>query len=109
MAGLQLFPVLAHAIDASMSRALFARPGDPGRGLAFLATAAVQKDIIWWVRHHCAHHRYLDTPQDPYDASKGFLWSHIGGVYRHFSHAHHLLQRMSVAVLFGDGQGEKTA
>lgn len=48
--------------------------------LAFLATAAVQKDIIWWVRHHRAHHRYLDTPQDPYDASKGFLWSHIGWV-----------------------------
>ena len=46
--------------------------------MALLATGAAQGSIWWWVRHHRAHHRYLDTDQDPYDARKGLFWSHIG-------------------------------
>lgn len=27
---------------------------------------------------HRAHHRYVDTPKDPYNVSKGIWWSHMG-------------------------------
>ena len=33
---------------------------------------------MWWVRHHRAHHQYTDTRKDPYNARRGFLFSHIG-------------------------------
>ncbi|VDC07350.1 unnamed protein product [Peniophora sp. CBMAI 1063] len=47
----------------------------------FLATAgagAVEGSIKWWSRGHRAHHRYTDTDLDPYNAHKGFWYSHIG-------------------------------
>lgn len=36
--------------------------------------------IRWWVRGHRAHHRYTDTPLDPYNAQFGLFWTHIGWV-----------------------------
>ena len=47
----------------------------------FLACAGAgqfQWSILWWTRHHRAHHRYLDSDQDPYNARRGLLYSHIG-------------------------------
>lgn len=41
-------------------------------------TAAVEGSIRWWCRDHRAHHRYTDTPKDPYSASEGFWWAHMG-------------------------------
>lgn len=46
--------------------------------LAVLGAAQNQWSIIWWVRHHRAHHQYTDTDQDPYNAKRGLLFSHIG-------------------------------
>lgn len=46
--------------------------------LAMAGTGAVEGSIKWWSRGHRAHHRYTDTPLDPYDAKKGFFWSHMG-------------------------------
>ncbi|PCH38512.1 delta 9-fatty acid desaturase protein [Wolfiporia cocos MD-104 SS10] len=46
--------------------------------LAMAGAGAVQGSIRWWCRGHRAHHRYTDTELDPYDANKGFLWSHVG-------------------------------
>ncbi|KAE9406206.1 delta 9-fatty acid desaturase, partial [Gymnopus androsaceus JB14] len=46
--------------------------------LAVLGTGAVQGSIKWWSRGHRAHHRYTDTDLDPYDARKGFWYSHVG-------------------------------
>ncbi|KAJ1943940.1 stearoyl-CoA 9-desaturase [Linderina pennispora] len=46
--------------------------------LAFAGSAAVQGSIFWWARDHRVHHRYTDTPQDPYDAIQGFWHSHMG-------------------------------
>lgn len=37
-----------------------------------------QWSIIWWVQHHRAHHRYLDSDKDPYNARRGLFYSHIG-------------------------------
>lgn len=30
---------------------------------------------------HRLHHRYTDTDSDPYSASKGLLWSHMGWIF----------------------------
>ena len=46
--------------------------------LACLGAGAVQGSIKWWSRGHRAHHRYTDTELDPYNAHKGFWYSHIG-------------------------------
>jgi stearoyl-CoA desaturase (delta-9 desaturase) len=48
--------------------------------LAILGAGALQRTIKWWVCHHRAHHRYVDTYRDPYNAKSGLLWSHIGWV-----------------------------
>ncbi|PAV20367.1 delta 9-fatty acid desaturase [Pyrrhoderma noxium] len=46
--------------------------------LAAAGTGAVEGSIKWWCRGHRAHHRYTDTELDPYNAHRGFWWSHIG-------------------------------
>lgn len=46
--------------------------------LALLGAGSVQGSIKWWSRGHRAHHRYTDTDLDPYNAHKGFWYSHIG-------------------------------
>lgn len=46
--------------------------------LAIAGAGAVEGSIKWWSRGHRAHHRYTDTELDPYNAHRGFWWSHIG-------------------------------
>ncbi|KAK7062736.1 stearoyl-CoA 9-desaturase [Paramarasmius palmivorus] len=46
--------------------------------LALFGAGAVQGSIKWWSRGHRAHHRYTDTELDPYNAHKGFFYSHVG-------------------------------
>ncbi|KAJ5653743.1 hypothetical protein N7490_000746 [Penicillium lividum] len=46
--------------------------------LAAIGAAQNQWSIMWWVKHHRAHHRYTDTDQDPYNANRGVLFSHMG-------------------------------
>ncbi|KAL4076410.1 hypothetical protein V8B97DRAFT_1921978 [Scleroderma yunnanense] len=46
--------------------------------LAVCGAGAVEGSIAWWARGHRAHHRYTDTDLDPYNAHKGFFYSHIG-------------------------------
>ena len=46
--------------------------------LALGGSGAVEGSIKWWARGHRAHHRYTDTDLDPYNAHKGFLYSHVG-------------------------------
>jgi len=41
-------------------------------------TGAVQGSAKWWGINHRAHHRYTDTDRDPYNANRGFFYSHIG-------------------------------
>jgi stearoyl-CoA desaturase (delta-9 desaturase) len=43
-----------------------------------LSSSVMQGTVIVWARNHRAHHRYMDTEKDPYDATKGFWWSHEG-------------------------------
>ena len=46
--------------------------------LAFLGSGAFQGSIKWWARNHRIHHRFIDTEKDPYNAKRGFWWSHLG-------------------------------
>lgn len=46
--------------------------------IVLAGTASVQGSILWWCRDHRVHHRFTDTEKDPYNANRGFLWSHIG-------------------------------
>ncbi|XP_029176464.1 acyl-CoA Delta(11) desaturase-like [Nylanderia fulva] len=39
--------------------------------------------IYGWVRDHRVHHKFTDTDADPYNARKGFFFSHIGWVLVH--------------------------
>lgn len=48
--------------------------------LAVAGAGAVQGSIKWWARGHRAHHRYTDTPLDPYSANKGLWYSHVGWI-----------------------------
>lgn len=47
---------------------------------ALLGAGAGQDHIKKWARDHRAHHRYVDTEQDPYNAKKGFFHAHIGWI-----------------------------
>ncbi|KAL1453576.1 hypothetical protein WDU94_009907 [Cyamophila willieti] len=41
-------------------------------------TLAFQEPIFNWVRNHRVHHKYSDTNADPYNAKRGFFFSHVG-------------------------------
>ncbi|KAF5222792.1 putative fatty acid desaturase [Trypanosoma cruzi] len=44
----------------------------------FAGAGAFEGSAKWWGRNHRIHHRYVDTPKDPYDATRGFFFSHMG-------------------------------
>jgi len=46
--------------------------------LALWGAAAFEGSARWWCRNHRAHHRYVDTDQDPYAVHKGFWFAHAG-------------------------------
>lgn len=45
--------------------------------LAILGSVTWQGPLRWWVGHHRAHHRGPDTERDPYNARRGFWYSHL--------------------------------
>ncbi|QPG73565.1 hypothetical protein FOA43_000877 [Brettanomyces nanus] len=45
---------------------------------ALFGASAIEGSIKWWGHSHRIHHRYTDTNRDPYDARKGFWYSHLG-------------------------------
>lgn len=54
--------------------------------LAIMGTLAFQGSIKWWVTRHRLHHRYTDTEDDPYNAKRGFLHTHIGWIFKKTFH-----------------------
>ncbi|KAI8984601.1 hypothetical protein BDF20DRAFT_860813 [Mycotypha africana] len=46
--------------------------------LCLAGSGAFQGSIQWWSRGHRAHHRWTDSDKDPYAATRGFFYSHIG-------------------------------
>lgn len=50
--------------------------------LAILGLMAFQGSIKWWCLRHRLHHRFTDDPvHDPYAATKGLLFSHVGWIF----------------------------
>ncbi|KAF9053403.1 hypothetical protein BJ165DRAFT_1339358 [Panaeolus papilionaceus] len=50
--------------------------------LAILGAAAFQRSIIWWALRHRLHHRYTDHPvHDPYAATRGMFFAHLGWMF----------------------------
>jgi stearoyl-CoA desaturase (delta-9 desaturase) len=43
-----------------------------------MGASAWQGSIRWWVLKHRVHHRWTDTKYDPYNATRGFFYSHLG-------------------------------
>jgi stearoyl-CoA desaturase (delta-9 desaturase) len=54
---------------------------------ALLGAAATQRGPLWWSGHHRRHHRGADTPLDPHDSGRGFVWSHLGWFLSGRNHA----------------------
>jgi stearoyl-CoA desaturase (Delta-9 desaturase) len=51
-------------------------------GFAILGAGSWQNSAITWASNHRYHHRYVDTDKDPYDATRGLWFSHIGWILR---------------------------
>ena len=49
--------------------------------LAALGTLGFQGSIKWWSERHRLHHRFTDTKHDPYNAKRGFWFSHMGWIF----------------------------
>ncbi|KZT08723.1 uncharacterized protein LAESUDRAFT_735865 [Laetiporus sulphureus 93-53] len=50
--------------------------------LAAVGASGMQGSIKWWCLRHRLHHRFTDDPlHDPYAATKGLLWSHMGWIF----------------------------
>lgn len=50
---------------------------------AIWGAAACQNSILAWASDHRIHHRFVDEPdKDPYAATNGFWFSHIGWIFR---------------------------
>ena len=46
---------------------------------------ALQNDVMHWASDHRRHHRHVDQNElDPYTAGRGFWFSHIGWILRHY-------------------------
>jgi len=45
-----------------------------------LGGAAWQNSVVEWCSDHRRHHRLVDTDNDPYNAKRGFWWSHIAWI-----------------------------
>jgi len=46
--------------------------------LMLLGSGAAQGSVKWWSNGHRTHHRFTDTDKDPYNAKRGFWFSHLG-------------------------------
>jgi len=62
-----------------------------------LGGSAWQNSVIEWCSDHRRHHRHVDTDRDPYNAKKGFWWSHMGWILvekksNDFSNVHDLMK-----------------
>ncbi|KAF8600828.1 hypothetical protein BDV93DRAFT_496266 [Ceratobasidium sp. AG-I] len=51
--------------------------------LAIMGALGFQGSIKWWCLRHRLHHRFTDDPtHDPYAATRGLLYAHVGWIFR---------------------------
>lgn len=46
--------------------------------MCLAGSGAFEGSIRWWSRGHRAHHRWTDSDRDPYAATRGFFFAHMG-------------------------------
>ena len=46
--------------------------------MIFITLFYFKSFIYEWVRDHRSHHKFTDTDADPYNAKRGFFFSHVG-------------------------------
>ena len=68
--------------------------------IGFAGAGAFEGSIKWWARNHRIHHRYVDTDKDPYNANRGFIYSHCGWMI--MKQDYELLGHVDVADLNAD-------
>jgi stearoyl-CoA desaturase (delta-9 desaturase) len=49
----------------------------------FFGAAAFEESALQWTSQHRDHHKYVDTPRDPYNIKQGFFYAHIGWIIFH--------------------------
>lgn len=50
--------------------------------LAFCGSSGFQGSVKWWCLRHRLHHRFTDDPvHDPYAATRGMLFAHMGWIF----------------------------
>lgn len=54
--------------------------------VALFGGAAAQNSVIAWAAAHRYHHNEVDTDGDPYNARRGFFFSHMGWVMQRGAH-----------------------
>ena len=47
----------------------------------FFGAGALQNSVLEWASDHRVHHSFVDKEKDPYNAKKGFFWSHMGWIF----------------------------
>jgi len=74
--------LMSFTVTAGYHRCYAHRSFTPGLLLklyfAVFGAGCFQGSLKWWCRNHRIHHRYIDTDQDPYNAKRGFWYSHVG-------------------------------
>ena len=50
----------------------------------FIGAGTFQSPALLWVADHRRHHRYVDTPNDPYNIKQGFWHAHISWLFYKF-------------------------
>ncbi|MCD6055305.1 MAG: fatty acid desaturase, family 1 [Gammaproteobacteria bacterium] len=48
---------------------------------ALFGASAFEGSVLEWSTDHRNHHRYTDTPRDPYNINQGFWYAHIGWIF----------------------------
>jgi stearoyl-CoA desaturase (delta-9 desaturase) len=69
-----------------------------------LHTITGQNNLYWWVRDHRLHHKFCDTDADPYNAKRGFYFSHIGWL---MSYKHPLVHEKGKTIDMSDMESNK--
>lgn len=63
-----------------------------------IGSASFEGSILEWATDHRNHHRFTDTPKDPYNIKQGFWYAHLGWLFtigqqrRDFSNVSDLLE-----------------
>lgn len=65
----------------------FSCPNWVKAGLLIAGGWALENSVLNWASDHIRHHARCDREEDPYNAQRGFWYSHCGWIFSHDPHA----------------------